>query len=62
MYNSEVPKCPLNYGFGLKQSDIFGVQGLLRNEGSSYDNHSAIKIENHKVEFSAVNKQNEDLR
>ncbi|KAL2931302.1 Cysteine--tRNA ligase [Bienertia sinuspersici] len=62
MYNGEVPKRPLNYGFGVKQSDIFGVQGLLRKEGSSYVNHSAVQMENLKVEFSAVKKQNEDLR
>ncbi|KAL2923194.1 Zygote defective protein 12 [Bienertia sinuspersici] len=62
MYNGEVPKRPLNYGFGVKQSEIFGVQGLLRKEGSSYVNHSAIEMENLKAEFSAVKKQNEDLR
>ncbi|KAL2901411.1 Phenylalanine--tRNA ligase beta subunit, partial [Bienertia sinuspersici] len=62
MYNGEVPKRPLNYGFGVKQSDIFGVQGLLRKKGSSYVNHSAIEMENLKAEFSAVKKQNEDLR
>ncbi|KAL2899787.1 putative folate-biopterin transporter 9 chloroplastic [Bienertia sinuspersici] len=45
-----------------EQSDIFGVQGLLRKEGSSYVNHSAVQMENLKVEFSAVKKQNEDLR
>ncbi|KAL2942331.1 TIR domain-containing adapter molecule 2 [Bienertia sinuspersici] len=61
MYNGEVPKCPLNYGFGVKQSDIFGVQGLLRKKGSSYVNHSAIEMENLKAEFSAVKKQNEDF-
>ncbi|KAL2894251.1 Inositol phosphate phosphatase SopB [Bienertia sinuspersici] len=62
MYNCEVPKLPLNYGFGVKQSDIFGVQGLLRKEGSSYANHSVIEMENHKVAFSAVKKQNKDLQ
>ncbi|KAL2942198.1 Collagen alpha-1(XXVII) chain [Bienertia sinuspersici] len=62
MYNGDVPKRPLNYGFGVKQSDIFGVQGLLRKKGSSYVNHSAIEMENLKAEFSAVKKQNEDLR
>ncbi|KAL2894490.1 hypothetical protein RDABS01_010399, partial [Bienertia sinuspersici] len=62
MYNGEVPECPLNYGFRVKQSDIFGVQGLLRNEGSSYVNHSAVEIENMKVAFSSVKKQNEDLQ
>ncbi|KAL2922244.1 Zygote defective protein 12, partial [Bienertia sinuspersici] len=62
MYNGEVPKCPLNYGFGVKQSDIFGVQGLLRKKGSSYVNHNSIEMENLKAEFSAVKKQNEDLR
>ncbi|KAL2898182.1 Succinate dehydrogenase flavoprotein subunit [Bienertia sinuspersici] len=53
MYNGEVPKHPLNYGFGVKQSDIFGVQGLLRKEGSSYVNHSAVEMESLKVEISA---------
>ncbi|KAL2931461.1 Mannan endo-1 4-beta-mannosidase 7, partial [Bienertia sinuspersici] len=62
MYNGEVPKRPLNYGFGVEQSDIIGVQGLLRKEGSSYVNHSAIEMENLKAEFSTVKKQNEDLR
>ncbi|KAL2899100.1 Zygote defective protein 12 [Bienertia sinuspersici] len=62
MYNGEVPKCPLSYGFGVKQSDIFGVQGLLRKEGSSYVNHSDVGLENLKVAFSAVKKQNEDLQ
>ncbi|KAL2943606.1 DNA-directed RNA polymerase subunit alpha [Bienertia sinuspersici] len=61
MYNGEVPKRPLDYGFGVKQSDIFRVQGLLRKEVSNYVNHSAIEIENLKAEFSAVKKQNEDL-
>ncbi|KAL2897658.1 Reelin [Bienertia sinuspersici] len=45
-----------------EQSDIFGVQGLLRKEGYSYVNHSAIEMENLKVEFSVVKKKNEDLR
>ncbi|KAL2901375.1 Zygote defective protein 12, partial [Bienertia sinuspersici] len=62
MYTGEVPKQPLNYGFGVKQSYIFGVQGLLRKEGSSYVDHSAVQMENLKVEFSAIKKQNEDLR
>ncbi|KAL2931185.1 Biogenesis of lysosome-related organelles complex 1 subunit KXD1, partial [Bienertia sinuspersici] len=38
-----------------EQSDIFGVQGLLRKKGSSYVNHSAIEMENLKAEFSAKN-------
>ncbi|KAL2923774.1 DNA-directed RNA polymerase subunit A' [Bienertia sinuspersici] len=62
MYDGEVPKRPLNYGFGVKQSVIFGVQGLLRKERSSYVNHSAIEMENLKVEFSSVKMQNEDLQ
>ncbi|KAL2896916.1 Glutamate--tRNA ligase [Bienertia sinuspersici] len=62
IYNGEVPKHPLNYGFGVKQSDIFGVQGLLRKEGSSHVNHNAIEMESLKAEFSAVKKKNEDLR
>ncbi|KAL2893559.1 hemagglutinin, partial [Bienertia sinuspersici] len=62
MYNCEVPKCPLNYGFEVKQSDIFRVQGLLKREGSSYVNHSAIEMENLKVAFSAIKKQKENLQ
>ncbi|KAL2905546.1 General transcription and DNA repair factor IIH helicase subunit XPD, partial [Bienertia sinuspersici] len=62
MYNGEVPKRPLNYGFGVKQSDIFGVQSLLRKEVSRYVIHSVVEMENLKVEFSAVKKQNEDLQ
>ncbi|KAL2904004.1 Protein LYK5 [Bienertia sinuspersici] len=62
MYNGEVAKHPLNYGFRVKQSDIFRLQGLLRKEGSSYVNHSVVEMENLKVAFSAVKKQNEDLQ
>ena len=61
MYKGEVPKRPLNYRFGLKQSDIFGVEGLLRKEGSSYVNNNAMEVENMKGEISVVKKQNEDL-
>lgn len=61
MYKGEVPKRPLNYGFGVKKSDIFGVEGLLRKEGSGYVNNSAIEVENLKVELSVVKKQNKDL-
>lgn len=66
MYKGEVPKRPLNYGFGVKQSDIFGVEGLLRKEGSSHFNrnainHNVIEVENLKAELSAVKKQNEAL-
>ncbi|XP_056688500.1 uncharacterized protein [Spinacia oleracea] len=61
MYGGEVLKRPLNYGFRVKQSDIFGVEGLLRKEGSSYLDNSDIEMENLKVELSVVKKQNEDL-
>ncbi|KAL2930858.1 Protein zntB [Bienertia sinuspersici] len=61
MYKGEVPKRLLNYDFGVEQSDIFGVQGLFRKDGSSYVNHSAVEMENLKIEFSAVKKQNEDF-
>ncbi|KAL2938484.1 Zygote defective protein 12, partial [Bienertia sinuspersici] len=57
-----VPKHPLNYCFRVKQSDIFGVQVLLRKEESSYVNHSAVEMQSLKDEFSVVKKQNEDLR
>ncbi|KAL2930379.1 Alpha-(1 6)-fucosyltransferase [Bienertia sinuspersici] len=63
MYNGEVPKPPLNYeNFVVKQSDTFGVQGLLRTEGSNFLNHSVIEVENLKVALSRVKKQNEDLQ
>lgn len=62
MYKGEVPKRPLNYGFGVKQSDIFGVESFLTKERSSYVNHGAIEVENLKAALSAVKKQNEDLQ
>lgn len=62
MYNDEVPKRPLNYGFGVKQSDIFGVQSILRKEKSSYVNQGTVEVENLKAELSALKKQNEDLQ
>lgn len=56
MYKGEVPKRPLNYGFGAKQSDIFGVQGMLRKEGFNHANYSAVEVENLKLELSTVKK------
>uniref|UniRef100_A0A803MZB6 Uncharacterized protein n=1 Tax=Chenopodium quinoa TaxID=63459 RepID=A0A803MZB6_CHEQI len=32
MYQDRTPKHPLNYVFGVKQSNIFGVEGYLRKE------------------------------
>uniref|UniRef100_A0A803N3I5 DUF4218 domain-containing protein n=1 Tax=Chenopodium quinoa TaxID=63459 RepID=A0A803N3I5_CHEQI len=49
MYQGEIPKRPLNYGFGVKQSYIFGVEGHLRKEGSNYVNNSDMEVEKLKV-------------
>ncbi|KAK9666055.1 hypothetical protein RND81_14G156600 [Saponaria officinalis] len=32
MYGDDVPKRPLGYGYGVKQSDVYGVHGILRKE------------------------------
>uniref|UniRef100_A0A803N9Y4 Transposase, Ptta/En/Spm, plant n=1 Tax=Chenopodium quinoa TaxID=63459 RepID=A0A803N9Y4_CHEQI len=61
MYQGEIPKRPLNYGFGVKQSDIFGVEGHLRKEGSYYVNNSDMEVEKLKVALLDMKKQNEDL-
>uniref|UniRef100_A0A803N9C3 Uncharacterized protein n=1 Tax=Chenopodium quinoa TaxID=63459 RepID=A0A803N9C3_CHEQI len=60
MYQGEIPKRPLNYGFGVKQSDIFGVEGHLRKEGSNYVNNSDMEVEKLKVALLDMKKQNED--
>ncbi|XP_056694422.1 uncharacterized protein [Spinacia oleracea] len=61
IYKGEVPKRPLNYGFGVKKSDIFGVEGVLRKEGSTCVSNNAMEMENMKGELSIVKKQNADL-
>lgn len=61
MYKGDVPKRPLNYGFGVKQSDIFGVQGLIREKASSHMTHNVVEVENLKAELSEVKKQNQAL-
>ncbi|KAL2904003.1 putative folate-biopterin transporter 9 chloroplastic [Bienertia sinuspersici] len=44
------------------ENEVFNDLMYNGEEGSSYVNHSAVQMENLKVEFSAVKKQNEDLR
>ena len=61
MYQGEIPKRPLNYGFGVKKSDIFGVEAHLRKEGSNYINNSDTEVEKLKVALLDMKKQNEDL-
>uniref|UniRef100_A0A803N646 Uncharacterized protein n=1 Tax=Chenopodium quinoa TaxID=63459 RepID=A0A803N646_CHEQI len=61
MYQGEIPKRPLNYGFGVMQSDIFGVEGHLRKEGSYYVNNSDMEVEKLKVALLDMKKQNEDV-
>lgn len=61
MYKGEVTKPPLNYGFGVKQGDIFGVEDLSRKEGYNYASNNVVEVQNLKVALSVVKKQNEDL-
>ncbi|XP_021749411.1 uncharacterized protein LOC110715148 [Chenopodium quinoa] len=61
IYQGEIPKRPLNYGFGVKQRDIFVVEGHLRKEGSYYVNNSDMEVEKLKVTLLDMKKQNEDL-
>lgn len=61
MYQGEVPKRPLNYGFGVKSSDIFGAQGMLRKEGLNSANNSVAEVEHLKLALSAVQEKNKVL-
>ncbi|KAL2943578.1 Zygote defective protein 12, partial [Bienertia sinuspersici] len=63
--NNKVKECLASSSSKLRvdiENEVFDDLMYNGEEGSSYVNHIAIEMENLKAEFSAVKKQNEDLR
>ncbi|KAL2942911.1 Glycine cleavage system H protein [Bienertia sinuspersici] len=54
MYGGDILERPQGFGFGVKKSDVYGVRGLLRKEGSK-------KVKTRCVDFDVNVKKNEVL-
>ncbi|KAL2931773.1 Cyclic AMP receptor-like protein [Bienertia sinuspersici] len=54
MNGGDIPERPQGFGFGVKKSDVYGVRGLLRKEGSK-------KVKTRCVDFDVNVKKNEVL-
>ncbi|KAL2922621.1 Cadherin EGF LAG seven-pass G-type receptor 2 [Bienertia sinuspersici] len=54
MNGGDIPERPQGFGFGVKKSDVYGVHGLLRKEGSK-------KVKTRCVDFDVNVKKNEVL-
>ncbi|CAO2826109.1 unnamed protein product [Amaranthus hypochondriacus] len=61
MYGGKSPKRPLNHGFGVKKSDIYGVQSSVGHGRRDHVNISATKIANLEAKLKSVSEENETL-
>ncbi|XP_074296698.1 uncharacterized protein LOC141627173 isoform X2 [Silene latifolia] len=62
MYGKDNPTRPTGYGFGVKQSDMFGVHSILRKEGFGCGASSSLALENMKKVVDDVTKENKELK
>ncbi|XP_074302648.1 uncharacterized protein LOC141634327 [Silene latifolia] len=68
MYEEDIPKRPLGYGFGVKGSDVFGVHGILRKEtfksgdSSSLELKHVEKVQNMEEAVLSLTKDKEELQ
>ncbi|KAH9617756.1 hypothetical protein KSS87_005151 [Heliosperma pusillum] len=61
MYGNEVPKRPVGYGYGVNQSDVLGVHGILRKHGISSGESNSLALDNMKHALADVTKENKVL-
>lgn len=57
MYEEEIPKRPVGFGFGVNSSSVFGVHGELRKSGYNCANNSHLE-----VALGNLAKQNHELQ
>ncbi|XP_074296557.1 uncharacterized protein LOC141626849 isoform X2 [Silene latifolia] len=62
MYGKDTPTRPVGYGYGVKQSDVFGVHSFLRKEGFGCGASSSLALENMKKAVDDVTKENKELK
>ncbi|KAL9236183.1 hypothetical protein vseg_010884 [Gypsophila vaccaria] len=61
MYGGEVPKRPLGYGFGVKQSDVFGVRNILRKEGFNNGENNKSTLQNMENVVANLKDENKNM-
>ncbi|KAH9605802.1 hypothetical protein KSS87_021875 [Heliosperma pusillum] len=61
MYAGDIPKRPVGYGFGVKQSDIFGVRSILRKEKFQNDENDSLALQNMEKKMANLTETNEGL-
>ncbi|KAK9714356.1 hypothetical protein RND81_06G088000 [Saponaria officinalis] len=62
MYGKDIPTRLVGYGYGVKQSDVFGVHSILRKEGFGCGESNSLALENMKKAVSNVTKENKVLK
>ncbi|XP_074283755.1 uncharacterized protein LOC141608291 isoform X1 [Silene latifolia] len=61
MYEGEIPNRPVGYGFGVKQSDVFGVRSILRKEKFHNGENDGLKLQNMEKKVANLTELNEGL-
>ncbi|KAH9613421.1 hypothetical protein KSS87_000691 [Heliosperma pusillum] len=61
MYAGDIPKRLVGYGFGVKQSDIFGVRSILRKEKFQKDKNDSLALQNMEKKMANLTETNEGL-
>ncbi|XP_074298452.1 uncharacterized protein LOC141629333 [Silene latifolia] len=62
MYGKDTPTRPVGYGYGVKQSDVFGLHSILRKEGFGCGASSSLALKKMKKAVADVTKENKELK
>ncbi|XP_074296936.1 uncharacterized protein LOC141627601 [Silene latifolia] len=62
MYGKDTPTRPVGYGYGVKQSDVFGVHSIFIKEGFGCGSSTSLALENMKKAVADVTKENKELK
>ncbi|KAH9615995.1 hypothetical protein KSS87_001072 [Heliosperma pusillum] len=57
----DIPKRPVGYGFGVKQSDLFGVRSILRKEKFQNDENDSLALQNMEKKMANLTETNEGM-
>ncbi|KAK9682696.1 hypothetical protein RND81_10G089900 [Saponaria officinalis] len=61
MYGEETPKRPVGYGYGVKQSDVFGVRSMLKKEDFNCGGSKNLATQNMEKIVANLAEKNEGL-
>ncbi|KAH9605850.1 hypothetical protein KSS87_009442 [Heliosperma pusillum] len=61
MYAGDIPNCSVGYGFGVKQSDVFGVRSILRKHKFHTGENDRLALQNMEKKVANLTETNEGL-